>query len=302
MDPELARYYLQRPEDPAGRRSALAQEWTEGLVTPQEKIDAVVRRLHLEYAYSAYLARPQSLEEFLFTSKKGNCEYFATAGVILLRELGIPARMTTGFLASHWNEYGRFYDVRQSEAHAWVEAYMPGAGWVFLDPTPPQSALSESAEEIGRRLERYFDAVQARWYRHVIGYDQYVQRGAFRRLGNAISTEAVMDGMRKLLGLALAGALLFGLVDGLVKLRRRLVARPRPLFLRLQERLERAGLRREPHLTEREYALWLLGKRPELSPVRELADLHYREHYGHGLSAEEQRKAQELFASLSGKV
>lgn len=298
----LESLYLHVPPDPDGLRAALARQWTAGLETSEGKARAIVARLQREYDYSAYLAKPQTLEEFLFASRKGNCEYFATAGVILLRELGIPARMTTGFLASHWNEYGRFYDVRQSEAHAWVEAYLPEQGWVPVDPTPPQSAFSESAEALGRRFERLFDAAQARWYRHVIGYDQYVQNSAFRRIGSAISTDAVFSGMQKALGLALLGALLFAATDGLVRLRRRLRSRPAPLFARLQERLERAGLAREAHWTEREYALWLGKRRPELALVGELAELHYAESYGHGLSPKQKQLAQELYDSLRVRV
>ena len=74
--------------------------------------------------------------EFLFDKKRGYCEYFASAAAVLLRLQDIPCRYVTGFVVQEWNRQGGHYTVREADAHAWVEAYIPGRGWIEVDPTP----------------------------------------------------------------------------------------------------------------------------------------------------------------------
>jgi hypothetical protein len=105
------------------------------------------------------------LEEFLFARKTGYCEHYATAMVVMLRTVGIPARLVTGFLATEWNEYGGYFTVRQRDAHAWVEVYFPHSGWITMDPTPTVSAavtttrwepLSQLGESLRLKWDRLF--------------------------------------------------------------------------------------------------------------------------------------------------
>ncbi len=78
----------------------------------------------------------QPVAEFLFEKKKGYCEYFASATAVLLRLQGIPARYVRGFTVREANRIGGHYVVREADAHAWVEAFVPGRGWVEADATP----------------------------------------------------------------------------------------------------------------------------------------------------------------------
>lgn len=295
---------LRLPPDRRGRVAALSREIVRGARRPRDKARAVVEHLRARYDYSTYMdAKNFSLEHFLFESKKGNCEYFATAGVVLLRHAGVPARLVTGFLAEEWNEYGHFYDVRQREAHAWVEAYLPGQGWVTLDPTPPQGMFSLRAEALARRLGRWFDAVQTQWYRSVVGYDQYTQSNTFRRLGAALNP----DLLRRLADLSLRGALLMAVALFLISFVqwavRRLKAAPPGLFSRAEAALEKAGLKREPHWTAREYAGQVVQSRPDLGDLPELAELHYRERFGKKpLTGEERARAEAILAELRARV
>jgi transglutaminase-like putative cysteine protease len=80
------------------------------------------------------------LHDFVFVTHAGHCEYFATAQAIMLRAVGVPSRMVAGYRGGLWIEHLESYFVRMSEAHAWVEAYVPGRGWVTLDPTPGDGA------------------------------------------------------------------------------------------------------------------------------------------------------------------
>ena len=83
------------------------------------------------------------LEEFLFVRRSGNCEYFAAAMAVMLRSIGVPARVVAGFQQGEWNPYGRYFMVRLSDAHAWVEVYLDGRGWVAFDPSPRAEATAE---------------------------------------------------------------------------------------------------------------------------------------------------------------
>ncbi len=77
------------------------------------------------------------LAHFLFETKAGHCEYFASAMAVMLRTIGVPSREVNGFLPGEYNDLAGDYIVRASDAHSWVEAYFPGIGWTTFDPTPP---------------------------------------------------------------------------------------------------------------------------------------------------------------------
>ena len=99
--------------------------------------------------------------------RSGNCEYFAAAMAVMLRSVGVPARVAAGFQQGEWNPYGRYFMVRLSDAHAWVEVYLDGRGWVAFDPSPRGEA---AAEELPGRVSLYFDAARMRWYRYVVNW------------------------------------------------------------------------------------------------------------------------------------
>ena len=78
----------------------------------------------------------QPVTEFFFEKKQGYCQYFASAAAILLRLQGVASRYVTGFNVQEWNHLGGHFVVREADAHAWIEAYVPDKGWVMADPTP----------------------------------------------------------------------------------------------------------------------------------------------------------------------
>jgi hypothetical protein len=102
---------------------------------------------------------------------------------ILLREVGVPTRNVTGFSAAHFNSYGRYWAVRSGDAHAWVEAYLPGEGWTTFDPTPPSDATPNAADALFAEMRALSDALRARWEEWIIGYDLRSQRNLARSLG-----------------------------------------------------------------------------------------------------------------------
>lgn len=106
-----------------------------------EKSQKILDFFHKKFRYGNAPKSGQgetSLEEFLLRSREGKCQLFATGMTLLLRLNKIPSRCVNGFLVEEYNRTGRYYVAREKDAHAWVEAWFPGRGWVTLDPTPPE--------------------------------------------------------------------------------------------------------------------------------------------------------------------
>ena len=168
--PEIESAYLQLPAlDPRVRK--LADEMTAGSKNAYDKAANIERILKTRYTYTLDLSGPPTpdpMANFLFKSKAGNCEYFASAMTVLLRAEGVPARYATGFLPGEYNDVGGDYIVRASDAHAWVEVYFPGYGWITFDPTP---AGDEAQTGLFGRLSLYWDWFQFTWSEWVINYD-----------------------------------------------------------------------------------------------------------------------------------
>ncbi|HXY40268.1 MAG TPA: transglutaminase-like domain-containing protein, partial [Vicinamibacteria bacterium] len=136
---------LQVPAGLDPRVRALAARLVPQDTAPAERVARVVAHLRGGYAYTLAPGRfrPEAdpVAQFLFEKKQGYCEYFATAAVLLLRLTGVPARFVKGLRVSRRDDYGDgLFVLRESDAHAWVEAWLPGRGWVEVDPTPPALA------------------------------------------------------------------------------------------------------------------------------------------------------------------
>ncbi len=167
---DISATYLQLPEvDP--RIPTLAQTATQRASNPYEKAATLEAFLKTKYAYTLNLTGSPGkdpLAHFLFETRAGHCEYFASSMTVMLRTLGIPAREVNGFLPGEFNELGGDYIVRASDAHSWVEAYFPGTGWVVFDPTPDAPAVSTS---LFSRLSQIADWAELTWNDWVISYD-----------------------------------------------------------------------------------------------------------------------------------
>ncbi|HUO85984.1 MAG TPA: DUF3488 and transglutaminase-like domain-containing protein [Thermoanaerobaculia bacterium] len=150
-----------------------------------EKARRLERFLIDNYDYTLDLVgRPgdEALERFLFDDRRGHCEYFASALVLLLRTQGIHSRLITGFLGAERNALG-LHVVRHGNAHAWVEAWLPDEGWQVLDPTPPggrPGALAGAG--LASTLANIYDALVFQWDRYVLTYDRDDQAETIDRL------------------------------------------------------------------------------------------------------------------------
>lgn len=163
--------YLDLPKIDS-RIGTLANEWSAGSPDARARAAAIERHLQRDYAYSLALLKTQvqdPLAYFLFDRKAGHCEYFASAMAVMLRTLGIPSRVVTGFQSGIYNPMSGWQVIRASDAHSWVEAYLPGSGWTTFDPTPPDP--NSGAMNLGTRLSLYFDAAETFWQEWVLNYD-----------------------------------------------------------------------------------------------------------------------------------
>ena len=185
---EIRQTYLQLPSNLDPRIPELARTVSANAKNPYDQSLAIEQYFRSKFTYTLDITGPPQrdpLAHFLFDTKAGFCEYFATAMAVMLRSLGIPSREVNGFLPGEYNDLGRDYIVRASDAHSWVEAYFPGSGWVTFDPTPPSN---DQGTGLFSRLALYVDWFQLTWNEWVINYDFSHQISLARNVGQ-VSTD-----------------------------------------------------------------------------------------------------------------
>ena len=184
--------YLQIPE----RISQEIITLTKSLAADKDKgktVENLFRYLnngHYQYSLRGLPVTKNPLDNFLFTSKYGNCEYFASALSVMLRVADIPSRMVGGYRGGYYNEVGKYYLVPQKNAHVWVEAFIPQRGWIRLDPTPASADTFALPREgnIFLRMSIFFDTINYYWNTVVINYNLEKQMSIAR---------TVMKGLKK---------------------------------------------------------------------------------------------------------
>lgn len=311
---DIASTYLQLPVALDRRITELARQTTKNARTPFDKALAIESFLRTRYTYTLNLTgKPgdDPLAHFLFETRAGHCEYFASAMTIMLRTLGIPAREVNGFLPGEYNDLGGDYIVRASDAHSWVEVYFPGADWQVFDPTP---AAPENEADFLSSMGKYVDWMEITWTEWVIGYDfahqitmaQNVQRSS-RDLSESFRTWYAQQQIRgrrwikswsnglsvsiALTVLAFLILLRFDALSGMLQrlwlswqLRSATAARTNPqlasrLYAELLRLLARRGMIREVSQTPLEFAVAMDS--PNLAPVvREFTKLYTHARFG----------------------
>ena len=177
------------------------------------------REQPFEYTMRPPRLADNAVDEFLFETRKGFCEHYASAFTVVMRAAGVPARVVTGYQGGEFNPYGGYLIVRQSDAHAWSEVWVDGRGWMRVDPTAavaperirgglidavgadePVPGRLRDASPLLMQLELSWDAVNDFWNQRVIRFDAMAQLGLLERLG-------VEQPDWRALGLGLAGSL-----------------------------------------------------------------------------------------------
>jgi hypothetical protein len=199
---EIQKRYLQLSDDHDRRIDELAAEVTRGATTNIEIARKIEDYLRSAYSYTLDLRRVEDgdpVADFLFNTREGHCEYFASAMVLMLRSRRVPARLVNGFQMGEYNEAADVYTVRQSDAHSWVEAYFPrqghGGAWVPFDPTPA-AGLSVYGGGLSAWLRHRREAMEMFWLEHIVGFDankQFSIVGAAQRWVSSIFSSYKWD-------------------------------------------------------------------------------------------------------------
>ena len=292
---------LQLP-DSNPRTLKLAKSWRNQGINAEQIVARALKQFNADFTYTL---RPPQLgqnvvDEFLFDTKRGFCEHFAGAFVVLMRAAGIPARVVLGYQGGEINPIGKYMLVRQADAHAWAEVWLHNTGWLRVDPT---SAVSPARIERGldqaipagenprfllrrsnpfvAQLGLIWDSVNNRWNEWILGYGPEMQSLFLKYLGiqNTAAYNLVL-----ILTIAMAAALT---VIAIISLRQRQPLqhdRPQEIILRLYRKLSRAGFNKAPCHGAITFLDTVRRQNPELgnalTPVFNLyIDLRYRQRH-----------------------
>jgi transglutaminase-like putative cysteine protease len=291
------------PADSNPRIRALAAQWRAEAQSDEDVLRSAqvfFLRQRLLYTLSPPRLGEQTADEFLFDTKQGFCEHFANAFAVAMRAAGIPARVVTGYQGGEVNPVDGWLTVRQYDAHAWTEVWLPQRGWLRVDPTAisaparidfnlaaavpagdPLPLLMRVDLAWLRDIRFRWDAVANTWNQWVLGYNPERQRDLLRRLG---MPEPDWQSMTSALAV-LSGVALLALTA--------LTLRHRPrrdpalaLWERLSRRLDRRGLARRPAEGPSDYAERVVAALPRVAgEMHAITNLYARLRYGAGSPA-----------------
>lgn len=283
--PQLSRaeqdFYTRLPPRSNPQTRALAEQWRRAGLDDGVIVARALALFNREFSYSLQPPRlgQHSVDEFLFDTKKGFCEHFASSFSVLLRAAGIPARVVVGYQGGRWNPLENYLLVSQSDAHAWAEVWVAGQGWQALDPTaavapnrieqgltealsPADQSLaggSWNSSSLFYTLQLRWDAATFVWQRWVLNYDNDMQEGLLRRLlGGSEHWRLALW----LIGLGLLGAGL--LAWALRRSQQPAALRPETRAIKkLEYKLAQLGYPRQPGETLGDFSARVINQRPE---------------------------------------
>jgi hypothetical protein len=246
--------YLQLPDD-MEKVADLARTVSANGETAYDKAGSIEQYLRNNYTYSLITTPPPvgltPLEDFLFHAKTGYCEHYATSMVLMLRGLGIHARIVNGFYAGEKNEYGDYIIVRQRDAHSWVEALIDGK-WRRFDPTPVVPT------DRPLTLIYFLDLLKLNWFQYVVGYSSFEQRELIRMVSAPfrlyrspyLDYRSITDFLGAITVFVLVVLLPFVLYR---VLRRRKYGFFTEYYLRFRDTMRKKGITASPSMTASDY-------------------------------------------------
>jgi transglutaminase-like putative cysteine protease len=285
---------LRQPRDRNPRMQQLAREMRSAHSDDMELVNAVLamfRQQPFYYTLNPPKLSDNSVDEFLFDTKRGFCGHYASAFAALMRAAGIPARVVTGYQGGTLNPYGDYWILRQSDAHAWTEVWIDGRGWTRIDPTAAiapervERGLADavSAEDplasrwqrntpwfAGARLR--LDLLREIWRARILDFNQDSQRKLLEML-----KIPEPDGQKLVMVLGVAMALAFAWLiwqihRGLAPPSKDVAGRT---YARLCAKLAAAGIARKVHEGAEAYAMRVAQQRPDLADTVTALCRHY---------------------------
>lgn len=237
------------------------------------------------------------VDEFLFTTRSGFCEHYASAFAVVMRAAGIPTRIVTGYQGGEVNALGHYLIVRQADAHAWTEVWLDGSGWVRVDPTfavapvrvdtgisaavprtDPLPLLVRTPLEFLRQARLTWDYMANAWNQWVLGYTPERQRSL---LANAGLDNATWEKLTAILFVLAGIVVAMFTVIALRQMKTRVRDPVKIAYLKYCDKLRRKGLARDPAEGPVDYARRVERQRPELATaVEAITRLYVALRYG----------------------
>ncbi len=281
--PEITSRYLQLPAY-SDRTKALARDLASGKDNPFDVAISIQNYLRLNLAYNENISNPPDsrdlVDYFLFESKQGYCTYYASAMAEMLRIVGIPSRVVTGFYPAAYDLNAGGYLYRDRNAHAWVEAYFPGYGWISFEPTAARIPISHGLEDLGAGIAGAMNPSP------LPSGQLPSPSGDMASVTSATGETSHAAGFTGTAGWALWASLglllaLFGGLFGWWLWGLRGMSAASRFFMRMHRGASWSGIRARPSMTPYEYATMIAEHVPDSeADVRYLADLYVRERYG----------------------
>ncbi len=278
---------LQLPPEGNNKSRKLAKELLKQSSSKQEYINTILNRYTQQDFY--YTLRPpvlgerDTIDKFLFKSKKGFCAHYAGSFVFMMRAAGIPARIVTGYQGGTLNEKGKFLSIRQYDAHAWTEVWLENQGWIRIDPTASvapdrvEKNLEAAVEKEGSFLEgkvfsmaKYkwlnslknkLDSTQYAWRRFVLSYDNETQKSLLKRLFGEITVHKIAT----VVGAFFVVIILFWSIFLGLGRKSAKEAQEHQIYRRFCALLAKHGVNREPSQTPQTFSQYASKQLPQLA-------------------------------------
>ena len=300
LSPYERRRALQLPEGYNWRARALAVNMRNAARDDEDMVNQVLAMFRTQpffYTLTPPLLGENPVDDFLFNTRSGFCEHYASAFAFLMRAAGIPARVVTGYQGGEVNPIGGYMIVRQSEAHAWAEAWIDGRGWVRADPTGAVSPLRvesgmaaavptkdglplalRSNSEWLRQLRFTWDSFANSWNQWVLGYNPERQYWLLSRVGLDRATWQTLA----LILFAITGFITFVFAAVILRrLHRRTRDPVAAIYARFCRKLARQGAKRAPSEGPRHFADRAASRLPGAAhAIRAITDLYIAMRYG----------------------
>ncbi len=317
LHPEERWLGLRLPDNITPRMRELVTGWRGQGGSDAAVVTAALRHFNQEefiYTLSPPLLGNNPADQFLFETRRGFCEHFATSFTLLMRTAGIPARVVAGYQGGEFNPHGGYFVVRQSDAHAWSEVWLAGRGWVRVDPTaavaPERIERSIDVDELAEGAPVTFvlidpgpiaalikqlwwgvDAVNTTWHRWILGYSDKRQVEMLTMLGLDF-----LKGTSLGVGMVAITALVVVLITlGILRQSRAAHDPVLRLYQTFCRKLARRGLMRRPYEGPRDYASRIMRQRPDLcDSVQRIVRLYIGLRYGRIDSPDNRKQLRKL--------
>jgi transglutaminase-like putative cysteine protease len=291
---------LALPKSASPRTRAMVEEWRADGLNPRQIADRALRMFRTQpfiYTLEPPPLQNDPVDQFLFETRRGFCEHYASSFAVMMRAAGVPARVVTGYLGGEVNPVDGYLVVRQSEAHAWTEVWLRGEGWVRIDPTAAVSPLriqnglasavsATDSQPLLRRtqlqwviqMRHQWDAATNSWNQWVLGYSPERQYRFLSSFG--LSNIGWQD---MLIALVFATAIIiisFALVMFL-RIRGRRVDQIQYLWLRYCKSMAAKGIERKPSEGPKDFTERVVDFFPALrNEIRRIGNLYIDLRYG----------------------